>query len=263
MVLTISPAECTEAHVYEHIQELEDQACEELGNEISFGTLPAPFDMRRTEEGLYDCQRDMKEDYLPAIHMALGIRHYLRHDSAEDVALAEANSLKWYYVAIRPKQDLFTVIKYRSPKPCHAFVLQMAGLEDAYHESRGDEDEDVAYDVFVPCGTLETTNLYTSSMEPQESETVARKLCGLAKDRGGKRVYIRPQEGGRKVYLESEGGAKELWFRMPRDQLDNLLLEANPPAAILAAELAAAASAASVGRDSNSGNKGNKRVKRQ
>ena len=160
MVLTISPAECTEAHVYEHIQELEDQACEELGNEISFGKLPAPFDMRRTEEGLYDCQRDMKEDYLPAIHMALGIRHYLRHDSAEDVALAEANSLKWYYVAIRPKQDLFTVIKYRSPKPCHAFVLQMAGLEDAYHESRCDEDEDEAYDVFVPCGTLETTNLF-------------------------------------------------------------------------------------------------------
>ena len=123
MVVTISPTECTEAHVFEHIRSLESQACEELGNEISYGTLPAPFDMRRTEEGLYDHQRDMKEDYLPAIHMALGIRHYLRRDSAEDVALAEANSLKWYYVAIRPKPDLFTVIKYRSPKPCHAFVL--------------------------------------------------------------------------------------------------------------------------------------------
>lgn len=137
MVVTISPAECTEAHVFEHIRSLESQACEELGNEISYGTLPVLFDMRRTEEGLYDHQRDMKEDYLPAIHMALGIRHYLRHDSAEDVALplAEANSLKWYYVAIRPKRDLFTVIKYRSPKPCHAFVLQMAGLTDAYHES--------------------------------------------------------------------------------------------------------------------------------
>jgi hypothetical protein len=240
MVVTISPTECTEAHVFEHIQSLESQACEELGNEISFGTLPAPFDMRRTEEGLYDHQRDMKEDYLPAIHMALGIRHYLRRDSAQDVALAEANSLKWYYVAIRPKRDLFTVIKYRSPKPCHAFVLQMAGLTDAYHESH---EGDVAYEVFVPCGTLETTDLYDAGLEPQESETVARRLISLAEDRGGKRVSIRPQEGGRKVYLESEGRAKELWIRMPADyKLDALLSRANPTAAQLAAELAVPAS---------------------
>jgi hypothetical protein len=244
MVATISPTECTEAHVFEHIQSLESQACEELGNEISFGTLPAPFDMRRTEEGLYDHQRDMKEDYLPAIHMALGIRHYLRRDSAEDVALAEANSLKWYYVAIRPKRDLFTVIKYRSPKPCHAFVLQMAGLTDAYHESH---EGDVAYEVFVPCGTLETTDLYDAGLEPQESETVARRLISLAEDRGGKRVSIRPQEGGRKVYLESEGRAKELWIRMPADyKLDALLSRANPTAAQLAAELAVPASSAQV-----------------
>jgi hypothetical protein len=196
--------------------------------------------MRRTEEGLYDHQRDMKEDYLPAIHMALGIRHYLRRDSAEDVALAEANSLKWYYVAIRPKPDLFTVIKYRSPKPCHAFVLQMAGLTDAYHESH---EGDVAYEVFVPCGTLETTDLYDAGLEPQESETVARRLISLAEDRGGKRVSIRPQEGGRKVYLESEGRAKELWIRMPADyKLDALLSRANPTAAQLAAELAVPAS---------------------
>ena len=169
------------------------------------------------------------EALLPHKH---ALKHALKH--------AEANSLKWYYVAIRPKRDLFTVIKYRSPKPCHAFVLQMAGLTDAYHESH---EGDVAYEVFVPCGTLETTDLYDAGLEPQESETVARRLISLAEDRGGKRVSIRPQEGGRKVYLESEGRAKELWIRMPADyKLDALLSRANPTAAQLAAELAVPAS---------------------
>jgi hypothetical protein len=120
----------------------------------------------------------------------------------------------------------------------------MAGLTDAYHESH---EGDVAYEVFVPCGTLETTDLYDAGLEPQESETVARRLISLAEDRGGKRVSIRPQEGGRKVYLESEGRAKELWIRMPADyKLDALLSRANPTAAQLAAELAVPASSAQV-----------------
>ena len=58
MVATISPAECTVAHVFEHIQKLEDQSNEELAMEIDYGTLPAPFDMRKTDEG------DMKDDAL-------------------------------------------------------------------------------------------------------------------------------------------------------------------------------------------------------
>lgn len=188
MMATISPAECTVAHVFEHIQKLEDQANEELGMAIDYGAFPAPFDMRKTDEGLYEHQRDMKNEYLPVIESALGIRNHVLVDSAEDKALAEAHSLKWYYVAIRPQRDLFTLIKYRSSKPCPSLVLQMAGLTRAYHKHRHDED----YNVFVPCGTLETADV--DGMEPQESEAVAKRLWGLATDRGGSSVLLFPKE---------------------------------------------------------------------
>lgn len=236
MVATISPAECTVAHVFEHIQKFEDQANEELGMEIDFGTLPAPFDMRKTDEGLYWHQRLMKVDYLPVIENALGIRNYVVTDSVEDVALAEAHSLKWYYVAIRPQRDLFTLIKYRSSKPCPSFVLQMVGLTGAYHAHQEEEN----FDVLVPCGTLETADV--DGVEPQESEAVAKRLWGLATDRGGSLVLLSPKEGGRNADVENDGDAKEPWIRMSQDDLDDLdelWSEVNPTAAQLAAERAA------------------------
>jgi hypothetical protein len=120
---TRSPVECTETLAFEHIQTLEDHANEELGMAIHYGTLPAPFDF----EGLYEHERDMKDAYLPVIESALGIRNHLLSDSAADKALAEAHSLKWYYVAIRPQRDLFTIIKYRSSKPCHIGLVPLGG----------------------------------------------------------------------------------------------------------------------------------------
>ena len=104
------------------------------------------------------------------IESALGIRNHVLADDAADKALGEAHSLKWHYVAIRPQRDLFTIIKCRSSKPCPSLVLQMAGLERAYHEHRYEED----YDVLVPCGTLET--VHVDGMEPQASEAVANRL---------------------------------------------------------------------------------------
>ena len=81
--------------MFEHIQTLEDQANEEVGLAIHYSTLPAPFDMRKTDEGLYEHQGDMKDAYLPVIESALGIRNHVHADSVAGKALAEAHSLKW------------------------------------------------------------------------------------------------------------------------------------------------------------------------
>ena len=243
MSMTVPPDECTEAHVFEHIKVLEDQANEELGQGIDYGQLPAPFDLRLTDEDLYDHERDTKDQYLPVIKKALGIRHFLDEDSAEDTALRLDTLerchvlLKWYYVAIRTEPDLFTIIKYRSPSPCPSLTLKLAGLERAYAEHRPEYAEDGAEEfvVFVPCGTVETADV--EGVEPQEGKFVATRLWDVASRFGGSMVSLSPEEGG----LYRFHGPDWPWLRMEKGALtlpdalsfDDLWDTINPTARVL------------------------------
>jgi hypothetical protein len=269
MMTTLAPAECTEAHVFTHIQALDSHAYEEVVMDIIIGTLPAPFDMRKTEADLYDYQRDMKDEYLPVIERALGIRHFqARSDKPVDVALAEANSLQWYYIAIRPEATLFTIIKARSPRPCPYLLVQFSGLAQARLKHRYEGN----FDAFVPCGLAGTAGHVdgykigedSSVYEPQQSAAVAHRLWRLAIERGGSVVSISPKEGGRKEDLEG-GSANEPWIRMPQAALDDLWSsEVRPAASKLAAEGAAvpsgtssaAAAAGSKARSAGASNQG-------
>lgn len=230
---TILPADCTMAHVFQNIRTLELQAAEELGNGIDYGQLPPPFNHRKAEhEVKYDYERDTKDEYLPVIQRALGIRHFLIGDSEEDAAIAESNSLKWYFVAIRPQPDLFTIIKYRSPSPCPDIVLKLAGLEGPYNRHRYAED----FDVFVPCGTAETADV--PGKEPQSSALVARRLWVLAPMNGGSKILMTPTEGGRRY---CEGQDAQEWMRFAdQDSLDALWSEFIPTADELEEEQARA-----------------------
>lgn len=232
-------------HVFENIQELEDQANEELSLSISYSKWPAPFDMRRKKEEVqYDHERDMYEEYVPVIQQAVGIRFFQNEDSAEDVALAEKNSLKWYHAAIRPKPDLFTIIKYRSPSPCPSLIVQLAGLADAHAWQRYEGDP--YFDVLIPCGTAETADV--SDVEPQESAAVANRLWDLAIRRGGSTVMLSAKEGGRKRFSsvsQEDLDTEEPWIRMPEDALDRLWSsEVNPAASLLETERAASSTEA-------------------
>ena len=243
------PADCTVAHVFEHIQDFERQAGEELGEGIGY----CQFNF----EGPFSSGR--KEDYFPVIKRALGIRHFAVEDSAEDAAFAERHSTTWHYFVVRPKPDRFTIIKARSPSPCPCLVLQMAGLEPAYYhhleawennqvEEEDDEDYDECYAdvVFVPCRTASkmgvalgmvsyTTEETKSATEPPEGLAVARRLWRLALSRGGSARSLSAKAA---VDYKSEtgegeeGDAKEEWIRIPgqvvagaRVQLQNIVAQ--------------------------------------
>ena len=244
------PADCTVAHVFEHLQDLERQAGEEVGLQeyhLEFN-FKGPFSSGRREE------------YFPVIKRALGIRHFAVEDNAEDAAFAERHSTTWHYFVVRPTPDRFTIIKARSPSPCPNLVLQMAGLGAAYNhhvsawennqvEDEDDEDYDECYAdfVFVPCRTASnvgeralgivsyTTEETESATEPSEGLAVACRLWRLALSRGGSVRWLSAKAAVDHTSQTGEGeesDAKEPWIRIPgqvvagaRVQLQNIVAQ--------------------------------------
>ena len=209
--------EFTEAHVFQCIQELENQAEEEVGDRICYGRFALGED--------FDGE---KEDYEPVVKRALGIRHFAVEDSAEDAAFAERHSTTWYYFLARPTPDRFTIIKARSPSQCPSLVLQMSGIKQAYYSN----EEDI--EVFTLCGTEPQ-----ETVEPQEGAAVARRIWRLAINCGGsvrllsaKAAMDPDNETGEGEEFESD--AKEPWIIMDEDDLDDVWHSFYPTARHLA-----------------------------
>ena len=216
--------ELTEAHVFQSIADLETQADEEIREGITYCNfwLGEGFDGR-------------KADYEPVIKRALGIRHFAVEDSPEDRAFAERHSTSWYYFIVRPTPDRFTIIKARSPSPCPSFVLQMAGITDAYYRAMDevmDEEEIEDRQVFTLCGTEAE-----EGAEPQEGAAVARRAWHLALNQGGRcamlstKAAIDPDD---ETGEGAENDAREPWICMDEDDLDDVWRSFFPTARHLA-----------------------------
>ena len=199
----VDDVECTEAHVFQCIQELENQAGEEVMQGICYGQ----FELGEGFNG-------DKEDYEPVVKSALGIRHFAVQDSAEDAAFAERHSTTWYYFVVRPRPDRFTIIKARSPSPCPSLVIAQADIAQAYYR----HDEDI--EVFTLCGTEPQ-----EGAEPQESAAVARRMWHLALSWGGSvrllstKAAVDPDD---ETGEGEENDAREPWICMDEDALDDV-----------------------------------------
>ena len=128
----MTACEFTEAHVFQKIPELENQAEQELAEGVTY-----------CQFWLGEGFGGKKADYEPVIKRALGIRHFAVEDSPEDRAFAERHSTSWYYFFVRPTPDRFTIIKARSPSPCPSLVLSMAGIEEAYYRAMEEVNDEL------------------------------------------------------------------------------------------------------------------------
>ena len=217
--------EFTEAHVFQKISELENQAEEELAEGITY-----------CQFWLGEVLGGRKADYEPVIKRALGIRHFAVEDSPEDRAFAERHSTSWYYFFVRPTPDRFTIIfKARSTSPCPGFVLQVAGLTDVYHmHERKKYEEEIEHRlVFTVCSTEPDER----GVEPQEGAAVARRAWHLALNQGGRcamlstKAAIDPDD---ETGEGAENDAREPWICMDEEDLDDVWPEFFPTARHLA-----------------------------
>ena len=216
--------EFTEAHVFQRIQQLENQAEEELAEGITY-----------CQFWLGEGFGGRKADYEPVIKRALGIRHFAVEDSPEDRAFAERHSTSWYYFIVRPTPDRFTIIKARSPSPCPGFVLQVAGLTDVYHmHERKKYEEEIEHRlVFTVCSTEPDER----GVEPKEGAAVARRAWHLALNQGGRCAMLSTKaamDPDDETGEGAENDAKEPWICMDEEDLDDVWPEFFPTARHLA-----------------------------